>query len=130
MMLLKTQIGVLEAAARIISENIVLLLRRREGEVWNLSLLFYGVLWLQIGLGIAVLLAGWSEPRLLLTAGAVLNGAAMMVAFPLLLRLNTKFLPEVARPSLFRKIGVLAGFSFFLIFFVILVADFLSIRLI
>lgn len=130
MMLLKTQIGVLEAAARIISENIVLLLRRREGEVWNLSLLFYAVLWLQIGLGIAVLLAGWSEPRLLLTAGAVLNGAAMMVAFPLLLRLNTKYLPELARPSWFRKMGVTAGFTFFLIFFIILVADFLNIRLI
>lgn len=126
MMLLKTQIGVLEAAARIISENIVLLLRRREGESWNLSLLFYAVLWLQIGLGILVLLAGWSEPRLLLTLGAVLNGAAMMIAFPLLLRLNTTLLPPLSRPNWFRRVGVSAGFSFFLVFFGILLRDFLG----
>lgn len=123
MMLLKTQIGVLEAAARIISENIVLLLRTREGEQWNLSLLFYGVLWLQIGLGVAVLLAGWSEPRFLLTAGAVLNGAAMMVAFPLLYLLNTRHLPAVSQPSWFRRLGVGAGFVFFALFFMILLGD-------
>ncbi len=123
LMLFSTQIGVLEAAARIISENFVLLVRRREGERWNLSLLFYIVLWAQIGLGILVLLAGWSEPRFLLTLGAVLNGAAMMVAFPLLLRLNTRYLPEIARPSWFRKLGVLAGFGFFVIFFVLLLRD-------
>lgn len=122
-MLLTTQVGVLEAAARIISENFVLLVRQREGEKWNLSLIFYIVLWSQIGLGILVLLAGWHEPRFLLTLGAVLNGAAMMIAFPLLLRLNTKFLPEISRPGWLRRAGVMAGFSFFLLFFIILLQD-------
>lgn len=129
MMLLKTQIGVLEAAARIISENIVLLLRRHEKETWNLSILFYTVLWLQITLGVLVLQAGWSEPRLLLTLGAILNGAAMMIAFPLLLRLNTTFLPVVARPNLFRKLGVISGFSFFAIFFSLLLANMVGTQL-
>jgi hypothetical protein len=128
-MLVTTQIGVLEAAARIISENLVLLFRQKEGEKWNLSLLFYIVLWSQIGLGILVLLAGFKEPRLLLTLGAVLNGAAMMIAFPLLLRLNTTLLPTVARPGFIRKAGVSAGFLFFAFFLSILVMEQLGIKL-
>lgn len=124
-MLVTTQIGVLEAAARIISENFVLLFRHKEGERWNLSLIFYIVLWLQIGLGIVVVLAGWNEPRLLLTMGAVLNGAAMMVAFPLLLWMNSRHLPKVTRPGKLRASASLIGFAFFFLFFCMLMRDFM-----
>lgn len=119
LMLLTTQIGVLEAAARIISENILLVFHK-PGKRYPLSLWFSIILWLQIILGIIIILIGVEEPRFLLTLGAVLNGAAMMVAFPLLYFLNTKHLPKFVQPRLYRKIGVALGFGFFFLFFCIL----------
>ncbi len=121
-MLFSTQIGVLESSSRIISEN-VLLLFYKPGRKFNLSLAFYIALWGQILLGIIILLSGFQEPRLLLTMGAVLNGAAMMVAFPLLFFLNRRELPERYRPGIFRQIMILAGLCFFALFFVFLLRD-------
>ena len=90
-MLFSTQVGVLESASRIISENI-LLLTHKPGTVANPSLAFYLALWGQIILGIIILALGFQEPRLLLTLGAVLNGAAMMLAFPMIWFLNRRTL--------------------------------------
>lgn len=123
-MLFSTQIGVLESSSRIISENILLLFYH-QGQKFNLSLAFYLALWGQIALGAFLLLAGIQQPRLLLTLAAILNGAAMMVAFPLLYWLNTTHLMERYQPGILRKVAIGAGFSFFLLFFGILVKDLL-----
>ncbi|MCD8484005.1 hypothetical protein LRY60_00060 [Candidatus Woesebacteria bacterium] len=80
-------------------------------------------LWAQIILGIVILLAGFQQPRFLLTLGAVLNGAAMMVAFALLFFLNRSQLPEFVRPGKLRQILTLVGFGFFATFFTILLRD-------
>lgn len=122
LMLFTTQTGVLESSARIISEN-VLLLGYKPGRRFPLSLAFYLSLWGQILIGILFILSGQQEPRLLLTWSAVLNAAAMMVAFPLLLALNHKHLPEGFRPGWLRKGGLVVAFGFFLFFFTMLVRD-------
>lgn len=121
-MLFSTQVGVLESSSRIISENILLFFYR-PGKRFNLSLAFYAALWGQILLGIIILAAGIQQPRFLLTLGAVLNGAAMMVAFPLLLWLNTRQLPKFIQPGWMRRFGLMAGFAFFVVFFGILLQD-------
>lgn len=113
--LFATQLGVLESATRITSENILLLRHQVEEEV-NSGKTFYLILWLEIVVGVILILLGFKEPRLLLTLGAILNAAAMMVAFPLIFLLNRRRLPAATRPSLFRQLVLLLGFAFFAYF--------------
>lgn len=114
-MLFSTQLGVIESSSRIISENILLLFYR-PGKKSNLSAGFYFALWGQITLGILVLLSGWQEPRFLITLSAVLNAAAMMIAFPLIYWLNRRELPKLIQASWWRKLVMLIAFIFFVIF--------------
>lgn len=116
LMLYSTQVIVLEASSRIISENVSLLVNGPKAKT-RLTLLFYGALWLQILGGIAIVVSGWNEPRLLLTLAAVLNAGAMMVAFPMVYFLNTRALPRFAQPQLVRKL-VLATACLFFVYFV------------
>lgn len=113
--LFATQLGVLESATRITAENILLLGHRVDEEV-NPGKAFYLILWLEIAVGIVLLLLGFQEPRLLLTLGAILNAAAMMVAFPLILLLNRRHLPKRIGPTLARQAALLIGFGFFVYF--------------
>lgn len=115
LMLFTTQLGVLESASRIISEN-VLLLKYRVNEEVNASKMFYVVLWSELIFSIIFIFTGASEPRTLLTLGAVLNAAAMMVAFALILFLNTKTLPSQIRPQWHRRIAIVVAFLFFAYF--------------
>lgn len=114
-MLFSTQLGVLESSSRIISEN-ALLLFYHPGKRFNLSLAFYLALWGQLALGTVVLLAGFQEPRFLITLSAVLNAAAMMIAFPLVYFLNRRHLPRWIQPGWWRQGWLILAFLFFLAF--------------
>lgn len=114
LMLFTTQLGVLESASRVIAENILLLKYRHDQEV-NASKMFYIVLWSELLFSAIFLFSGVSEPRTILTLGAILNAAAMMVAFTLILLLNRK-LPKLIRPSFGRQIMLVTSTSFFLYF--------------
>lgn len=114
-MLFSTQLGVLESSSRIISENFLLLFYQK-GKKFNVSQWFYYALWGQLALGIVVLLSGFQEPRFLLTLGAVLNAAAMMIAFPLVFLLNRQRLPAKIQASWWRQTLMITAFIFFVIF--------------
>jgi len=114
LMLFTTQLGVLESASRVIAENILLLKYRHDQEV-NASKMFYIVLWSELLFSTIFLYSGVSEPRTILTLGAILNAVAMMVAFILILFLNRQ-LPKLLRPSMGRQIILLSATSFFLYF--------------
>jgi len=114
LMLFTTQLGVLESASRIIAENILLLQHQHDEEV-NASKMFYLVLWSELIFSTIFLYFGFSEPRTILTLGAILNAAAMMVAFVLILLLNRR-LPHAIRPSAPRQIILVLATSFFLYF--------------
>lgn len=115
--LFSTQVGVLESATRIVAEN-VLLLKHEVNEPVASSRAFYIILWLEISAGIILILAGIKEPRLLLTLGAILNAAAMMVAFPLILMLNGKRLPVAARTPIYRQ-AILVIATMIFVYFVV-----------
>lgn len=117
LMLYSTQVIVLEASSRIISENFSLLINGPKGKT-HLTRSFYGALWLQILGGITIVISGWDEPRFLLTLAAVLNAGAMMVAFPMVYFLNTRSLPTFTQPRLLRKAIILTAFMFFVYFVV------------
>ena len=115
LMLFSTQLGVLESASRIISENFLLIVHKPNQPI-NASLAFYVALWGQIALGIIVLLFGFKEPRFLLTLSALLNAGAMMVAFPAIYLLNRRLLAKELQPSIWRVFVLSAAFLFFLVF--------------
>ena len=117
LMLFTTQLGVLEAASRVISENLLLLKYKVTDEV-NASKMFYYVLWTELAFSAIFLFSGASEPRSLLTLAAILNAAAMMVAFVLIGALNIFSLPKQIKPPLAR-IGALATATTFFAYFVI-----------
>lgn len=114
LMLFTTQLGILESASRVISENI-LLIRFKPNEYVSASKMFYYVLWSELLFSIIFLLLGISEPRSILTLGAILNAAAMMIAFILILVLNRR-LPTFIRPSAARQSILVIAALFFLYF--------------
>jgi len=119
-MLFTTQVGILESSSRIISENVLLLFYHKKHKL-NLSRAFYVALWGQISLGVLVYLVGFQEPRLLITISAVLNAAAMMMAFILIGILNKKKLPKTYQTSISRRIIILMAVLFFAYFLAITV---------
>ncbi|HAI98055.1 TPA: hypothetical protein DCL30_00740 [Candidatus Peribacteria bacterium] len=112
-MLIATQLTVLDSTSRIMTEN-VLLLRRTPSA--NVSRMYYFILWLQILFGIAVFSAGFDQPRDLIVLGAVINAFTMFSYTGLLLFLNNRFLPAALRPHPVRSLILIATFLFFGVF--------------
>lgn len=103
LMLFGTQFAVYGSNARMATENLALLVPSSKAH--HISRYFYGFLWLQIGLGIVVLGAGFIEPLALVVTGAVLNAGAMCVYAGLILKLNLE-LPKALRPAWWRVVIV------------------------
>lgn len=112
-MLFSTQLSVLDATSRIMSENLLVLLPTKI-KTSNLPKVFYFFLWFQIIAGIIIFSLGFTEPLFLVTLGAVLNAMAMVVYIALLLFLNTTSLHKAIRPSRIRSFAMSTAFLFFL----------------
>ena len=111
-MLFSTQMTVLDATSRIMSENL-LILKRRSWEAKSLPKIYYSFLWAQIAFGIVIFLLGFGEPLLLLTLAAVINAGAMFVHIALTLILNLTKLEKEVRPSLIRISMMVFSLLFF-----------------
>lgn len=112
--LFSTQVVILEASSRIISENIALLNKKKKT---NLSKLFFLVLWGQIALGILfTIFSNLKAPKEVLNFAANLNAITMMVSFILVLILNRKKLEKDYQPSIFRQVMMVLGFFSFVFF--------------
>jgi len=109
-MLCATQLTVLDSTSRIMSENVLLLAR---GNEFNVSKVYYIILWIQILFGIIVFSIGFDQPLTLIILGAVFNAFAMFVYTGLLLWINNKVLKKALRPSLWRNVVMFATFLFF-----------------
>ena len=120
-MLFGTQFSVYGSNARISSENMVIAdklslassLGKARFSTDKLPKLFYGFLWLQILVGIAIFLLGFTEPLALVVTGAVLNAISMFIYSGMILWLNLTSLEKPLRPSLIRIIGVGGAFLFY-----------------
>jgi hypothetical protein len=112
LMLFSTQLGVFDTTSRILTENLSLL-SPKLFPVASIRRNFYIFLWLQIALGIVVILSGFSEPLALLTLAAVLNALAMFVHIALTLWLNLTKLEKEVKPNLIRIAIMVFAFLFF-----------------
>lgn len=110
-MLTATQLTVLDSTSRIMTENLLLL--KRGNEQYNVSRLYYVILWFQILFGIAVISLGFSQPRQLITLGAIINAFTMFSYTGILLYLNNRLLAKELRPSIWRNFALVFTFLFF-----------------
>ncbi len=111
-MLFFTQFSVFGSTSRIMSENVVIFCPQKL-TADKLPLLFYVTLWLQIITGIAIFMAGFTEPLALVILGAVLNAFSMFIYSGLVLWLNKSELPQATRPNLLRLCAVSLAFLFY-----------------
>lgn len=114
LMLSITQLTVLDSTSRIITENILLWKGTHTAAIHRL---YYTVLWTQIAFGILVMLAGFTQPRELITLGATVNAFSMFVYTGLILYLNNFRLPKELRPSMPRNLILVICFCFLAFFF-------------
>ncbi|KKR72209.1 MAG: hypothetical protein UU16_C0044G0007 [Candidatus Woesebacteria bacterium GW2011_GWA2_40_7] len=111
-MLFSTQMTVMDATSRIMSENL-LILNRHKWETKKLPAIYYSFLWAQIVFGILIFLTSFREPFLLLTLEAVINAGAMFVHIGATLYLNLTSLEREVRTSLPRILVMIFSFLFF-----------------
>ncbi len=111
-LLFSTQMTVLDATSRIMSENL-LIIRHESWKTKHLPRIYYSFLWAQIVFGIIVFLGKFGEPLFLLTLSAVINAFAMFIHIIFTLLLNMKSLDKPVRPNLIRILIMLLAFFFF-----------------
>ncbi len=120
-MLVQTQLGVMDSTSRIMAENWAL--RQGEAKAQNLTKLYGIFLWAQIAFGIVLFALGIHEPKSLLVAGACLNAIAMFVHIGLVSVLNYKTIPKMFQPKPWRRVLLGLIFIFFGIFSTLVVKD-------
>jgi hypothetical protein len=119
--LFSTELALLDAVARVAADLLAVGAFRGRGV--SLSKLYFAVVWLLIGFGIAVLAFGFDQPLVLLVLSAALNGVVMFLYSGLLLWLNLASFDPPLRPSPVRIAALAAAFLFFGYFSVATIAD-------
>ncbi len=122
LMLFATQLTVIDAAGRIITENMVLL-RSTISSAKHIRITYYVSIWALICFGIAIFLLGIKEPQLLIVTGAVINAVCMFIFAGLLIPMNKKLLPQSAKPAAWRQIVVWIIFLILGLFSFSVIAD-------
>lgn len=122
LMLFATQLTVIDAAGRIITENIVLI-RKNDTSSQDISRTYYLSIWTLIAFGIVMFLFGVSEPQFLIVTGAVINAVCMFVFAGLLIPMNKKLLPQSAQPNLWRQVVVWSIFIALGLFTFLVIGD-------
>jgi len=110
-MLFSTQLSVFDATSRIMSENLVIIDKKRFG-IEKLPQFYYLFLWTQIILAMGVVIIGFGQPVGLVILAAGLNAVAMLVYGIAVLWMNMTSLKKELRPSGFRVgvVGIVIGF--------------------
>src|SRR5690606_30585011 len=85
--LLSTNLTVVDMIGRIVAD-IVKANWLRDSQTWTESRLYFLVVWLMVVFGSVILLAGVSQPLVLLVIASALNGLVMFVYSVLLIKLN------------------------------------------
>ena len=111
--LLSTELAVLDAVTRVVTDLVKVSPVLRDREEWTITRIYFVVLWSMIGFGVLVLALGMQRPLQLLVLSAALNAVVMFLYSGLLLWVNwTSFRPPL-RPSALRVVALLGAFAFF-----------------
>ena len=115
-----SQLVALDLGSRMISE--VLYTHTRLNEKYSLRGIYTCAL---LALLIFAAFALWipTQPFILFLMGAVLGGFTMAVYSPMLLFMNTKFLPKEIQPSTFIKVGLAIASGIYIIFSIVVILN-------
>jgi len=113
LMLIATQLTVLDSTSRIITENILLLKGHAAARI---ARMYYIVLWVQIAFGVGIILLGKVQPKDLIVLSACINAFAMFIYTALLLFLNNLKLDKQLRPAWWRNVFLIFTFIFYGVF--------------
>ena len=116
LMLMQTQLGVIDSVSRIIAENTAIMQVNKNNKKINLSKNYYIAVWSIITFGIILFVLGASEPKMLLVLAGVINGLCMAVHVLLTYILNLKKIPKFCQPSWWRKIVIILAFLTYSVF--------------
>ncbi|MSR57975.1 MAG: hypothetical protein EXS05_09905 [Planctomycetaceae bacterium] len=116
-LLLTTELGVLDATVRIATDVIKVNYLRGNAR-WSQSRIYFGLLWIEILIGVAILAIGsfqpsFREPLFLLKTSAAMNGGVMFIYSMLLLYLNNKILSRSLSMSPVRFVAMIWACGFF-----------------
>jgi hypothetical protein len=92
--------GIVDYTSRLAADLLVTTYVRRPGATE--SRLYFGIVWVLVGTGTAILLAGIDQPLLLLVISASVGGAMMCLYSMLLVALNRRHLAPELRPGAVR----------------------------
>ncbi|MEJ7703986.1 MAG: Nramp family divalent metal transporter [Geodermatophilaceae bacterium] len=91
--LYSTNIAVLDMVGRV-TADVLKTGPLRESQTWTESKIYFVVVWAEIAFGSIILLAGVTQPLVLLIIASSLNGIVMFVYSGLLIKLNRSVLPR------------------------------------
>jgi len=109
--LFSTAVGNLDIAARVVADSCKVDWLR-ESRFWSESKLYLLTIWLQILLGITILVAGLEAPLLLLSLSGLVGGLVLFVSAVLLIQLNRQ-LPPAIRLHGFRLVMMVLAALFY-----------------
>jgi hypothetical protein len=112
--LLSTNIGVVDYVSRLTADSLKVSFLR-ESSFWSESKIYITVVWVMCIVGAAIIWTG-IEPLALLVIAATGGGFAMFFYSALLVRLNTKHLPEPIKLRGFRLVFMVLAFLLYAVF--------------
>ena len=115
LMMISTQLTIVDACGRIVAENIALL-RRDKIKGKDVPKYYYASIWVILIFGMIVLSFGLTEPHFLLILGAVINAFCMLIFAGILVKTNTKLLHPQIAPTKVRQLIIHAIFVLLMIF--------------
>ncbi|MBW2267837.1 MAG: Nramp family divalent metal transporter [Deltaproteobacteria bacterium] len=121
--LFSTELALLDAVARVAADLLRVGLQLYAKLEVGLSRLYFGVLWVMIGFGAMVLLAGFDQPLTLIVLSAALNAFVMFLYSGLLLWLNLTTFHGPLRPHPVRVVALVFSLCFFGYFSALTLAD-------
>lgn len=109
--LFTTELGVMDIVARVCTD-IIKVNWMRESEISNRAI-YFTILWVEIALGIIIILSGINRPLPLLIIGSCLNGMVMFFYSMLLLWYNNKVIPKHIQMGKVRFIALVWASGFY-----------------
>jgi hypothetical protein len=120
--LFTTNLGILDYTSRLIADQFKIH-ALKDSQVWTESRIYAAAVWFMIVVGSLILLAGVSQPFLLVLIASCIAGVQMFIYSGLLIMLNRRALPKELRVGGVRLAVLAISFLFFGFLSVLLVLD-------
>lgn len=126
LVLFSTNVGIMDYTARITADSLKVTTGLRDSQFWSESKIYIAVIWTLIVAGSTILLSGLTQPIIMLIIASAGGGVVMALYSVMLIVLNRRALPEVAKLKGWRVPIMILIAIFFVTFSVLLVYDVIS----